>query len=565
GERHVAMRCLQHKLTPLWLLTSFAAGLSLCNITGAAPVEQQTPLHIIVFPLDGTVRAAYRLARPTTHFHFAQNLDAIRSRSWTMKTPGLTLDHDVVSAENGSAFREFTIAIKPDETASDRTYPALFRIGPDGLALYTPYLAGESAAYQSFVEPKLPANSLAFAGTERVIGAFGMLGVDRYVYLGPSDYIERGNATFIIPPDLPGWLGETAKMQLDRILTLYNMRLDTALPVAPTVLMAYAGMAEPSRYRGDVSAGSIIALRFRGDGWRERGAGDTYDIVHLIAHEAFHLWNGMLFHSREMGDQPWLHEGGAEYAALLALRILGEMSDEEFRDELEDRINRCRTDLATEPLTEAAVRRTSVTYDCGVVVQWIADAAARHNLDHPRDFFALWRGIFQNAALHHDLYDGADFAESAPPEARPAIASILTESGTERWAALPTRLKPFGIELAPPGDLATDDALRRRALQHLLIHACGTDRHGFATEPGFLQLDTGPGCGSLAGDPAIDSVEGHDLFRDMPGAFAAMVKKCGSSEPVILGGKATDRKFLVACPKPLSAEPRYVLGNSGVP
>jgi hypothetical protein len=548
-------------------LCCLAAGLSMvpAGWRSAGAAEDQTPLHIIVYPLDGTVRAAYRLARPATHFHFAQDLDAIRSRSWIMKTPGLTLDHDIVSAENGSAFREFTIAIKPDEAASDRVYPALFRIGPDGLALYTPYLAGDPAAYQSFVEPKLPAASLAFAGAERVIGTFGMLGVDRYVYLGPADYVEHRDAAFIVPPDLPRWIGETAKARLGDILTLYEARLGAALPVTPTVLMAYADTAEPSRYRGDVSSGWIMALRFRGTGWHERSDGDSYDIVHLIAHESFHLWNGMLFRSREMGDQPWLHEGAAEYAALLALRTLGEMSDTELRDDLENRINRCHADLGAEPLTAAAGRRTSAAYDCGVVVQWIADVAGRHSVDHPQDFFTLWRDMFQNAAPHHNLYDGADFVETLPPEARPAITSILSEPGTARWAVLPARLNALGIDLAPPGDLATDDALRRRAVQHLLTQACGTDRHGFATEPGFLQLDTGPGCGSLADDPAIASVEGHDLFRDMPGAFAAMVKKCGSAQPVILGGESTDRKFLVACPKPLSAEPRYILGNSGLP
>jgi hypothetical protein len=52
------MRCILHKLTPLRLLTSFAAGLSLCHMTLAATVEQQTPLHIIVFPLDGTIKRA---------------------------------------------------------------------------------------------------------------------------------------------------------------------------------------------------------------------------------------------------------------------------------------------------------------------------------------------------------------------------------------------------------------------------------------------------------------------------------------------------------------------------
>jgi|GEM_PF-309068 hypothetical protein len=552
----------QHVLGPVLLawLCLLADG---CGSGAAA--DDQIPLRIIIYPLDGTVRAAYRLGQPTTRFHFAEGLGAIRAKTWTLKTPGLTLDHDVISADNGSSFRDFTIAIKPDETAGDRVYPALFKVGPEGLALYTPYLAGDLATYQSFVQPKMPGNAVALAGAEREIGVFGMIGTDRYVYLGPSDYVHRGDATFVIPPDLPGWIGAATEARFDGVIKLYERRLGWALPVTPTVLMAYADTPGSSRYRGDVSAGYIMALRFRGHGWNERGADDGYDIVHLIAHESFHLWNGMLFNSRQMGDQPWLHEGSAEYAALLALRTLGELSDDEFRDDLEGRINRCHADLGDEPLWTAGGRLGNAAYDCGVLVQWIADVATRRRFGRGRDFFSLWHDLFAAAATRHNVYGVEEFEQAVPPEALPAIQLILRERGAERWDALPARLKALGIDLTPPSEVATDDALRHRALLHLLIQACGADRHGFVTEPGFLQLNTGSNCGTLAGDPAIASAEGHDLFRDMPGAFAAMVKKCGSTAPVILGGETAGENFLVACPKPLPADPRYILGATGIP
>jgi hypothetical protein len=524
----------------------------------------QVPLRIIVYPLDGTVRAAYRLGQPTTHFRFAQALDAIRSRTWVMKTPGLTLDHDQITADNGSPFREFTIAIKPDETAADRVYPALFRLGPEGLALYTPYLAGDLAAWQSFVQPKLPANSISLAGAEREIGVFGMLGVDRYVYLGPQDYVHRRDAVFVVAPDLPGWIAELAEARFDRVREFYETRLGWTLPVTPMVLMAYADMPGPSRYRGDVSSGWIMALRFHGTGWHERVPDDSYDITHLIAHESFHLWNGMLFNSRQLGEQPWLHEGSAEYAALLALRQFGELSDEAFRDDLETRLNRCETDLGAEPLN-AGGRVGHAAYDCGVIVQWIADVAT-HRSDGPgRDFFTLWHDLFQTASSRQRFYTVEDFEQALPPQARPAIDLILTEGGRARWNALPARLKALGIDLTPPGADVTDNALRHRAVLHLLNQACGADRHGFVTEPGFVQLDTGPGCGPLADDPSIISAEGHDLLRDMLGAFAAIVKKCGSAAPVLLGGATVEQNFAVICPKPLPVEPRSILGGTGLP
>jgi hypothetical protein len=349
------------------------------------------------------------------------------------------------------------------------------------------------------------------------------------------------------------------------VLKLYESRLGWTLPVVPTVLMAYADTPGLSRYRGDVSAGWIMALRFEGHAWQERGPDDTYDIVHLIAHEGFHLWNGMMFNSRQITAQPWLHEGSAEYAALLALRTLGELSDEEFRDDLEGRINRCHAELGTEPLTEMAGKLDKAAYDCGVAVQWIADVAIRRRSGQSRDFFTLWHDLFAGAVGQHDQYSVEAFEQAVPPEARPALSLILDQPGAERWQALPRRLASLGIDLAPPGEVTTDDALRHRALLHLLIQACGADHHSFVTEPGFLQLDTGPGCGTLAGDPSIASAEGHDLFRDMPGAFAAMAKKCGSGDPVVLGSELRGQSYLVACPKPFPSESRYVLGGTGLP
>jgi hypothetical protein len=523
------------------------------------------PLRIIVFPLDGTVRAAYRLGQPVTHFRFAQELDAIRSRTWIMRTPGLTLDHGVVTADNGTPLREFMIAIKPDEAGSDRVYPALFKIGAEGLALYTPYLAGDPAIYDSFIEPKLSNNTVALTGTQRQFGVFGMQGVDRYVYLGPPDYVHSRGATYVVPPDMPGWIDQTIEERFNGVLKIYEQHLGWSLPNVPTVLMSYDDTPGESLYRGDVSSGWVMALRFSGHGWHQREPDDTYDLVHLIAHEGFHLWNGLLFGSQQLGEQPWLHEGSAEYAALLALHTLGELPDDGFRDDLEGRINSCQTELGTVPLGLATGEQGNAAYDCGVVVQWIVDVSTRQDSKQTRDFFSVWHDLFAEGTAQHNQYSVDQFRQAVPADARPAVSLLLDESGADRWRDLPRRLKAIGIDLTPPGEVETDDAMRYRALLHLLIQACGADRHGFVTEPSFLQLDTGPNCGSLAGDPAIASAEGHNLLHDMPGAFAAMAKKCGSDNPVVLGGEAADRSYEVACPKPFPTAPRYVLGETGLP
>lgn len=300
AERPHRVRRVLHRLVAS--LGVFAIG---CSTPAAWAAEERALARIIVLPLHDQARAAFQLSKPTTSFQFAEEVDAIRSRTWALKTPGLTLHHGVITADNGASFREFQIVINPDEAAVDRVYPALSRVGPDGLVLYTPYLEADTRAYETIVELKLPPRDIAVSGSQPEMGVFGGVGVDRYVFLGPRDYVRENVATFVTPPDLPPWIGTLVQDKLVAILKLYQTKLRRALPEPPTVITTYAHTNKAGSYSGNVSAGRIMALRFQGQGWQDQESDDTYTITHLIAHEAFHFWNGHLFAPRSWRRRNW--------------------------------------------------------------------------------------------------------------------------------------------------------------------------------------------------------------------------------------------------------------------
>jgi len=427
--------------------------LVLCGLVAASARadEDRTLVRIILIPEAENVRAAFRLSRPTDSFDFERQIDAIRSHSWSLRTPGLVLHHGTITASNGAPFREFQILIKPDDATIDRVYPALGRVGPDGRELYTPYLLGNTEAYETIIEARLPAAMTLVAGAETDRPLFDGVSADRYVYMGPRDYVTSGMATFITPPDLPPWIGNLVKGRLGNVLQLYQDRLGRNLPEPPTVLMTYDPAGTTASYRGDVSTGRIMSLRFHGPGWEERGADDSFTITHLIAHEAFHFWNGYLFNPRRGAEQPWLHEGAAEYASLLAEQQMEEIDSSGLRDDLEHRLHGCMEALGAQPLRAPDVS-IKASYDCGVLVEWLIDLSTRRASDGQRDILSVWREIFDQAVRSGYRYDEEDLLRHATADDRLALNLILDTSGTERWQELPQRLRALGIAIEPTSD-----------------------------------------------------------------------------------------------------------------
>ena len=417
----------------------------------AAAEEGKTLVRIILIPEIEGIRTAFRLSRPIASFDFDKQIDSIRSRSWSLRTPGLVLHHGTITASNGAPFREFQIVIKPDDVTGDRVYPALSRVGTDGLVIYTPYLLADSAAYETFIELKPTARNVALAGTDHDAPAFGGIGTDRYVYIGPRDYVTEGLATFVTPPDLPPWIGNLVKSRFGNVLQLYQTRLGRPLPEPPTVMMTFNPAAATTSYRGDVSPGRIMSLRFQGPGWEERGADDSFTITHLIAHEAFHFWNGYLFNPRRSAEQPWLHEGAAEYASLLAEQDMEEIDEDGLRDDLQRRLNGCIAELGPESLRGPRVAPGYVAYDCGVVVEWLIDLSTRRASNGKRDILTVWREIFDAALKNNYRYGDEDLLRSATADDRVVLNLILDEQGADRWGDLPRRMQALGIAIEPTG------------------------------------------------------------------------------------------------------------------
>lgn len=498
-----------------------------CGASAPALAEQAATIEARTAP--GGVVVTWRLAEPTTRVDFFAT-SVIRDL-WSMATPGLRLKDGVV--EGVAPFDRFEIRIAPDAAEVDRIYMGLTRVGT-GHVLYGPGLELKG------MDAVLTARPVAGEATLPTADA-----VKGYVYLGPQEAVMRRDGAAVVtsasaPPSLTGLLrdGFFAAQKF------YGARLGHVLATEPTLIIS-TDSPGPTGFRGDVTDTGVISLRFHGDMWASPPPDVAVPLGTFVWHESLHLWNG---HSVKMKDgetAPWLHEGMAEYGALVAAVSTGVIDEDQARASLTQRLNGCRKTLGDADYDARKLKSGSSVYNCGVVVQWIADLETRRASDGTRDVFDLWKAML-GAARAGGGYGVTDFRALLQPDS--AVGVLMDGPGAARWAGIEARLAALGVRMEnrpAPSDYET------AALWHVAEGLC-TGSIGYYTNEEGIRLDTGDRCGVLSGDPKIASVEALDPMTESEAMFRAVQARCAESLPVRYETRE-GRVIEAPCDRPLVA------------
>ena len=501
-----------------------ALGLSLAFLAVDA-VAQEPPSAQVTASRDGEegLIVRYRLSEPTTRVVFADQ-DTIRDR-WTVATPGLTLAQGAITADQ--PFDAFELRLLPDAAEVDRIYMGLSGAG-NGRVVYGPGLMIEGVGTTLSFE--LAAGEAALPRDDQIHG---------YAWVGPAaDAAAGDHGDLVTGANVAPELVEALQAPFAASLDFYSARLGAG-NLRPT-LIGSVDSPGPAIFRGDVTDTGVISARFHGDVWRQ----EIESVIPFIWHETFHLWNGHGVENRDGDDAPWLHEGGADYAAVVGAVTVGAMSMEAGRDRIARSLNGCRRVLGDRDFDPARLRSGNGPYNCGVLIQWIADLEARQA--GTGNVFTLWKTMLDAGRVSPIGYGVSDFRALLQPDS--AVAVLLDGPGATRWETIRTRLTRLGVILENRPD---DEDLRGAALMHVAARNC-SGSHGFYDTPGALKLD-GSDCGVLSGEPIIDTVEGHDPQQASRAMFEAIQARCADSLPVRYA--THDGRVLEAvCDKPL-AEP----------
>lgn len=499
-----------------------AAALALTGLSATAHAQDvPTARAVASRDADGVI-IRFRLPAPVQRVVFSDP-DTIRSR-WTVTTPGLTLADGAITADQ--PFDAFELRLLPDIAEVDRIYMGLSRAG-DGRVIYGPGLRLEGVR-----------TSLAFDTASGDASLPDTSAIDGYAWVGPAaDVATDARGSVVAGDNLAPELKTLLQQAFFDSMAFYEARLGAGLPFRPA-LIGSVDSPGPASFRGDVTDTGVISVRFHGDAWRD----EIQTVVPFVWHETFHLWNGHGVKTRDGDTAPWLHEGGADYAALVGAVSTGAMDETAARSRIDRRVNGCRRILGDRDLDPARLQSGNGPYDCGVLIQWIVDLETRKA--GTGDVFTVWKTLLDAARVSPTGYGVSDFRALLGSDS--AVAVLLDSPGATRWATIRTRLTDLGVTLENrPGNAD----LRGAALFHVARINCRTGSYGFYDNPGALKLD-GADCGVLSGEPIIDTVEGHDPQQASRPMFDAIQARCAEDLPVRYATR-DGRTLEATCDKPL--------------
>lgn len=503
------------------LVTCFSAMSSLLMLASCITPKPgpETAVHITVSPTETGLTALYGLPVAASRFPFDGSAGDIRTDGWTTSTPGATVTESAMMF--AAPTTGFELAITPDKRQRDRIYPALTPVG-EGWLIHAPHLLpADVGALSHDVEFKLP-DGWTIVGHRN---KDEKLTLDGWVYIGPESQVERGAANVVTAPDTPAWLRADVLKAANDSASFYANRLGAELTSKPGIVIAVFPKDRGDGMRGDVTPGAMVSVRFYGGGWSNASPDDASLVKEFLAHETFHFWNGDMVDSADNEERPWLHEGGASYAALLALDPTPAPGSAPLLAGINQNLAKCQSALKEdESLMTGDLRSGEAPYACGVVLQWAWDAGLRSTSKNTRDVLSLWKDVISEARRKGNEYSVASTLRLVPRDARRAADVLLNQTGPSRWTAFADAARSYGAELVT--DRSADED-RAAALMHVLGSHCNGQR-GFTTMDSHIVFNTGDRCGPLSGDKAFDAVAGHDALKDASAMYDRIREICAA-------------------------------------
>ncbi|MGF1607059.1 MAG: hypothetical protein ACFB22_12035 [Rhodothalassiaceae bacterium] len=405
--------------------------LSGCAVLSAdgLPADRGEPLGPSV-TIDASssdrVTVAYEIAEPVRALEFRRVPDGQRAERWAMADPAFRLVHDADTLTD----RIVRVDGAPFTTVR-MTVPAVYANFPKDYAAFMPYRQGglliHSGRFQVCADACAPEGepdpadafpmTVRFPDAERAIveGRIVRGGEARWtdrndgtmVYVGKADPVETEHVVGVIDPNLP----PTFRAQLDELFPALMAYYAERLHELTEKPMLFVALDRDAVADGDPSSSSFssqggtlpnqVFMHLAGDGWLEDPATWPADVSGFLpwffAHEAGHLYQHSALGEPSLADT-WIHEGGADAFAAIALSDLG-VEESYVAERLPADARRCEEGLKEGPLRTAGERGDfDLFYNCGMAIQLLADREVRSRSDGCETLFDVWETFLARVA-----------------------------------------------------------------------------------------------------------------------------------------------------------------------
>mgnify|MGYP003592099754 CR=1 FL=1 len=399
-------------MTRILLLVFLALSSAVALADAPAPVKGRLTLTHVAKDLW---RADYRLDEKVDAIEFGPAVVQFRQAAWTIATPGAALaanegKESVRGAE--APFDALRIDVKLYEPWAHDSYVAMDRHSDGGTAIYLGHFMGgvrQGGVLRNMllhIELKGLRGETTFLPDEanRDLGVYG--------YFGPQKIVANGRVHALIDPATPVWIREALADTAEKVASVYATKLGRPAPATLALIIGAAGLGnEGYSIKGGALPGQIV-YKLEGRELLVDTPQARQRVQQLAAHELAHVWQGLVTKGGIGDTQPWVHEGGAEYLSVLALRQSGLWTSaqaEAYTTQMQKECSDSQAKHAADPALPLAWREH---YTCGYT--------RYHELGVGG--FALWKAMMSMTEARGEPYSEAILQDAA--KALPRTAPV---------------------------------------------------------------------------------------------------------------------------------------------
>lgn len=382
-----------------------AAGFTLS--AGPALAAPATP-DVAITARDGNDwTVTYQFGAPLTALVFQRSPDESRGTDWKAP-PGFEIVStslgETLRRTDGASFRSVSLDVPPVYRELPKDYAPFSPFGDGGSLVHTGRFfacansCGEAESWRFRLTA--PPGAAILVNGARLAGSAEWTddGSGRNIYVGPAQPLETEDFFAVVDEALPAPIRRRLLAQLPHYMHHFSEKLG-ALPEKPMLFASYDTSQTDGRYgrQGGTLPGQVFT-HFYGKAWPELMAAPDFpnELAWFFAHEAAHLYQRQLF-GADSADA-WIHEGGAEAMAALAMRASG--GGEAFiARQIQEAEARCAKERAGQSVQDAInAGRFDAAYACGLLLNLRLDAEIRKVSPEKDGLYAVWRDYIARSA-----------------------------------------------------------------------------------------------------------------------------------------------------------------------
>lgn len=362
---------------------------------------------------DSRWRVVYSLEAPTAALRLVRNPDRSRLANWRADDSAFEIvrdgDADVIRRRDGAPFRQARFTAPARYAPLPKDYAPFSPFTDGGLLIYSgrfhacagldecaPTAAGEGVQWPVTIVAPRGARIIVKGRAYKRGAAFPDIESGTNIYVGRAKPVESGHVIGVIDAGFPADARDMLATLLPKLLDHFTKKFGP-LDRKP---MLYASL-DPNppkgsgfNYQGGVLPDQIF-VHFYGEDWAH-GAGDRLAgmLPWFFAHEAAHLFQRIGGRNRIPMEQSWVHEGGAEALAALAVEELGAATPEYVAKRIAAAQSACAAGLARldgKPLNASAdAGAFGNYYDCGLIMHLAIDREVRAASGGAKTLYDVW-------------------------------------------------------------------------------------------------------------------------------------------------------------------------------